>query len=144
VGIFSPSLPRLITTGAVVRRGTNGAVSLLGLLFSAAGGLLIGMVGWVFASFGHGAPSVRFESAFYHHFLPCYALQGIWSYNLRKASENRRSFSHEVTQVLHTHDQKPACFNKIFHAKWYTETGFGNMFTKANMCLILCLHQLHQ
>lgn len=52
VGVLSPSLPRMIISGRPVRRGTNGAVSALGLVFSAAGGLLMGLVGSLFAVVG--------------------------------------------------------------------------------------------
>ncbi|PLW13969.1 hypothetical protein PCASD_21895 [Puccinia coronata f. sp. avenae] len=44
LGILSRSKPRLITTLQEVPPGTNGAVSLLGLLFSTLGGLLVGAV----------------------------------------------------------------------------------------------------
>ncbi|KAA1089263.1 hypothetical protein PGT21_012022 [Puccinia graminis f. sp. tritici] len=44
LGILSRSKPRLITNLKEVPPGTNGAVSLLGLVFSALGGLLVGGV----------------------------------------------------------------------------------------------------
>jgi uncharacterized membrane protein len=44
LGILSKSPPRLITTMAVVPPGTNGAVSVLGTVVSALGGLVVGIV----------------------------------------------------------------------------------------------------
>lgn len=44
LGVLSPGLPRLITTGRRVARGTSGAVSLFGSLTSLLGGLLVGAV----------------------------------------------------------------------------------------------------
>ncbi|KAH7436742.1 hypothetical protein KP509_05G033800 [Ceratopteris richardii] len=44
IGVLSKSQPRLITTLRVVQRGVNGAVTLSGLLASAAGGALIGLI----------------------------------------------------------------------------------------------------
>lgn len=43
IGVLSQSPPRLILGWRQVPRGTNGAVSLLGLVASAAGGLLVGL-----------------------------------------------------------------------------------------------------
>ncbi|KAJ7515014.1 hypothetical protein O6H91_23G068500 [Diphasiastrum complanatum] len=43
LGVLSKSQPRLITTLQVVPRGTNGGVSLLGLLAAASGGAFIGL-----------------------------------------------------------------------------------------------------
>lgn len=51
IGMLSNAQPRLITTFKKVRKGTNGAVSLEGLLAAAAAGLAIGLtfviVGWL-------------------------------------------------------------------------------------------------
>ena len=44
LGILSQGLPRLVTTLRPVRKGTNGAVSGLGLAASLGGGLFIGLV----------------------------------------------------------------------------------------------------
>ncbi len=49
LGVLSPTLPRLITTGRVVEVGTSGGVSRLGTLAAAAGALTIGLVALVFA-----------------------------------------------------------------------------------------------
>ncbi|KAL0907777.1 hypothetical protein M5K25_022212 [Dendrobium thyrsiflorum] len=56
IGMLSNAQPRLITTFKKVRKGTNGAVSVEGLLAAAAAGLVIGltfvMVGWFSVSCG--------------------------------------------------------------------------------------------
>jgi uncharacterized membrane protein len=44
LGELSGDMPRLLTTLQPVRRGTHGAVSLLGLSGAAAGGLLVGLL----------------------------------------------------------------------------------------------------
>ena len=62
VGVLSAGPANMILTGRVVRKGTNGAVSKLGLAFSAAGGLLIGLIGWLFAVIGHGLTEVRTDT----------------------------------------------------------------------------------
>ena len=59
VGVLSPSSPRMITSGRRVRRGTNGAVSVVGLVFSALGGMLLGLVGALFAVVGTPGGQVR-------------------------------------------------------------------------------------
>ncbi|MGD8189283.1 DUF92 domain-containing protein [Brevibacillus ginsengisoli] len=48
IGSLSKQAPRSILTGKKATPGTSGAISLLGLLASAAGGCLIGLVGVVF------------------------------------------------------------------------------------------------
>jgi uncharacterized protein (TIGR00297 family) len=48
LGVLGASLPRLITTGRLVERGTSGGVSLVGFLAALAGGLLIGLLAAVF------------------------------------------------------------------------------------------------
>ncbi len=48
VGSFSRSLPRMLTTGRVVDRGTSGAVTLLGTCGGIAGGLIMGALAWQF------------------------------------------------------------------------------------------------
>ncbi len=45
LGVLGPSLPRLITTGKPVERGTSGALSLAGTLAGLAGALLVALVG---------------------------------------------------------------------------------------------------
>ncbi|KAK8930889.1 hypothetical protein KSP39_PZI016384 [Platanthera zijinensis] len=54
IGMLSNAQPRLITTFKKVRKGTNGAVSLEGLVAAAAGGFVIGLafviVGWLTVS----------------------------------------------------------------------------------------------
>ena len=49
----------MITSGRRVRRGTNGAVSVVGLVFSALGGMLLGLVGALFAVVGTPGGQVR-------------------------------------------------------------------------------------
>jgi uncharacterized protein (TIGR00297 family)/Raf kinase inhibitor-like YbhB/YbcL family protein len=45
LGVFSPSAPRLISSGKVVEGGTSGGVTPVGTLASFGGGLLIGILG---------------------------------------------------------------------------------------------------
>ena len=59
IGVLTNGPTWLIGSPRRVRKGTNGGISLLGLTFSAAGGLLIGVVGWLFAIVGHGSSEVR-------------------------------------------------------------------------------------
>jgi uncharacterized protein (TIGR00297 family) len=48
LGVLSPSLPRLITNGKAVEKGTSGAVSLLGTLSAVGGAALIALLaGWL-------------------------------------------------------------------------------------------------
>ena len=51
LGILSTETPRLITTLLIrkVPRGTNGGITILGTVASAAGGLFIGIVYWLFS-----------------------------------------------------------------------------------------------
>jgi uncharacterized protein (TIGR00297 family) len=44
LGVLNPTLPRLITTGKRVERGSSGAVSLLGSLSAVGGAALIGLI----------------------------------------------------------------------------------------------------
>lgn len=48
LGVLSPTLPRLITSLTAVPAGTNGAVSLYGLLASVGGGLAMGLATYVY------------------------------------------------------------------------------------------------
>jgi uncharacterized protein (TIGR00297 family) len=48
LGVFNPTLPRLITSGKVVERGTSGAVTLLGYLAVLGGAALVGGVAAIF------------------------------------------------------------------------------------------------
>ncbi len=43
LGVLGPALPRLITTGRPVEKGTSGGLSLAGTLAGVAGGLLVGL-----------------------------------------------------------------------------------------------------
>ncbi len=52
LGTLSPKLPRLITTGRAVPRGTSGAVSVLGTVGALGGALVIWMSAWPFAAGG--------------------------------------------------------------------------------------------
>jgi uncharacterized protein (TIGR00297 family) len=45
LGVFSPSAPRLISTGKPVERGTSGAISLVGTLAALGGALLVALLG---------------------------------------------------------------------------------------------------
>lgn len=47
LGVFNLALPRLITNGRVVERGTSGGVSLLGYLAALGGAALIGGLAWL-------------------------------------------------------------------------------------------------
>jgi len=46
LGVLSKKMPRLITTGEQVKPGTNGGVTTLGLVASAAGGFAVGFAFW--------------------------------------------------------------------------------------------------
>src|SRR5690625_486844 len=52
LGLLSSAPPRLITTGAQVPPGTSGGITQLGLLASAGGGLLIGLVTLLISGLG--------------------------------------------------------------------------------------------
>ncbi|MDQ5826114.1 MAG: DUF92 domain-containing protein [Chloroflexota bacterium] len=54
VGVLSKRRPRLITTGARVRAGTSGAVTLLGSAAATAGALFIGLVAGLLGRFPEG------------------------------------------------------------------------------------------
>lgn len=54
VGVLSKRRPRLITTGAQVRAGTSGAVTLLGSVAATAGALFIGLVAGLLGRFPEG------------------------------------------------------------------------------------------
>ena len=43
LGVLSPTAPRLVTSGAVVERGTSGGITILGSFASLAGAVLIGL-----------------------------------------------------------------------------------------------------
>jgi uncharacterized protein (TIGR00297 family) len=60
LGRWSPSPPRLVTTGAKVPHGRSGGITALGTAGSAAGALLIGATA---ALFGDAAHAVRFSLA---------------------------------------------------------------------------------
>jgi len=47
IGAHSPTLPRLITSGAVVPRGANGGITLLGTAGGVAGAVVIGALFWL-------------------------------------------------------------------------------------------------
>jgi uncharacterized membrane protein len=49
LGVLSPKSPRLITSGKPVPTGTSGGVTLAGTAATLAGGVFIGLTGWVFA-----------------------------------------------------------------------------------------------
>ena len=49
LGVLSPKPPRLITSGKPVPTGTSGGVTLAGTAATLAGGVFIGLIGWVFA-----------------------------------------------------------------------------------------------
>ena len=54
LGVLNPSMPRLITSGKPVERGTSGAVSLYGMLAAAAGALFIAAPGALLGPSGQG------------------------------------------------------------------------------------------
>ncbi|MFQ6057871.1 MAG: DUF92 domain-containing protein [Anaerolineae bacterium] len=54
LGVLSPSLPRLITTGQPVPVGTSGGVSPLGTMASLAGALLIGLLALILEALAPG------------------------------------------------------------------------------------------
>ncbi|GIV97802.1 MAG: hypothetical protein KatS3mg057_2459 [Herpetosiphonaceae bacterium] len=55
LGVLSRSAPRLVTTGRRVEPGTSGAISSLGTLAAAGGGLALGLAALAFTSAGFGA-----------------------------------------------------------------------------------------
>ncbi len=55
IGVLSPTPPRMVTTWRVVSPGTSGGVSVYGLVATAAGGLLIGMLAMTLALLELGA-----------------------------------------------------------------------------------------
>lgn len=62
LGVLSPSLPHLITSGKPVERGTSGAISLYGTLAAAAGAALVALLaGWL-APAGHFWSVLAFAS----------------------------------------------------------------------------------
>jgi uncharacterized protein (TIGR00297 family) len=50
LGVLSPRLPRLITTGKRVAPGTSGGVTLVGTVAAAWGAFALGLVSWLFQS----------------------------------------------------------------------------------------------
>jgi uncharacterized protein (TIGR00297 family) len=76
IGGLSKGKPRSIVTGKPVPSGTSGGITGLGLAASAAGGLFIGIVAWVFIQLG--ASLLEGRSAAVTGFLPL-ALLGLSS-----------------------------------------------------------------
>lgn len=56
IGSFSPTSPRLITTGVAVSRGTSGGITALGTAGGVAGAVLIAALNWALEP--HDAPGV--------------------------------------------------------------------------------------
>lgn len=58
LGVFSPSPPRVITTGRVVERGTSGGITSFGYLAAFGGSALVsGLAGWLHAN-NYPAPAI--------------------------------------------------------------------------------------
>jgi uncharacterized protein (TIGR00297 family) len=93
LGVLNPSLPRLLSTGQPVERGSSGAISLLGSLAALAGAGLVALLAYLFSpSIGFvaiwlGATLGGASGAFFDSLLGATVQAIYWCPNCKKETE---------------------------------------------------------
>lgn len=106
LGVLSPDLPRLITTGEQVRPGTNGAVSQLGTVAAFTGALFIGFVATATAIVGYAGPRFSLAPAWLGLLGAAGGLAGAFFDSLLGATVQRVNYcprcGEETEQLVHS------------------------------------------
>ena len=93
LGVLNPSLPRLLTTGKPVERGSSGAISLLGSLAALTGAGLVAMLAYLFdpvkgfAAVWAGATLAGIGGAFFDSLLGATVQAIYWCPSCKKETE---------------------------------------------------------
>ena len=107
LGVLNPSLPRLLTTGRPVERGSSGAISWLGSLATLAGAGLVALLAYIFfpamgfVQIWVGATLGGAGGAFFDSLLGATVQAIYWCPNCKKETEHhpRHTCGAETTQI---------------------------------------------